>query len=85
MAASIPKSVMNDIRVIQFVISKTRSVSPAWKLRSVAGFPHISPWEMYRASQALLTVFSTTELDHLITQCEFIPLLCWRCLELKYV
>jgi len=34
------------------------------------GFPHISPWEMYHARPALLTVFSTTQLEHLITKCE---------------
>ncbi len=50
------------------MISKTRSVSPAWKLHSDPGFPHISPWEMYHARQALLTVFSITKSDHLITQ-----------------
>jgi hypothetical protein len=48
------------------VISKTLSVSPARKLRSVPGFPHISPWEMYHARSALLTVFSTTQLGHSI-------------------
>ncbi|MEE9501728.1 MAG: hypothetical protein V3V48_06605, partial [Candidatus Aminicenantaceae bacterium] len=56
--------------MFQLVISKTLSVSPARKLRSVPGFPHISPWEMYHACSALLTVFSTTYLEHLITQCD---------------
>ena len=28
------------------------------------GFPHISLWEMYHARPALLTVFSTTQLEH---------------------
>jgi hypothetical protein len=49
------------------MISKTLSVSPARKLRSVPGFPHISPWEMYHARPALLTVFSITQSDHSIT------------------
>jgi hypothetical protein len=41
----ISKSVMIAIRVYQLVIAKTkfRSVSPARKLRSDQGFPHISP------------------------------------------
>jgi len=63
----ISKVVMNDVRASQLVISKTLSVSPARKLRSVPGFPHISPWEMYHARPALLTVFSTTQLEHLIS------------------
>jgi hypothetical protein len=67
------KSVMNDVRVSQLVISKTLSVSPARKLRSVPGFSHISLREMYHARPALLTVFSTTQLEHLITHCEFMP------------
>ncbi len=66
---SIHKTVMNDVRASQLVIAKTRSVSPARKLRSDPGFPHISPLEMYHARPALLTVFSTTQLGHLITQC----------------
>jgi hypothetical protein len=70
---SIPKSVMDEVRVSQLVISKTRLVSPARKLRSVAGFPHISPWEMYHARPVLHTVFSTTQLGNLITQFEFMP------------
>jgi hypothetical protein len=49
------------------MISKTLSVSPARKLRSVPGFPHISPREMYHARPALLTVFSITQLGHTIT------------------
>jgi len=57
-------------RVFQLVISKTLSVSPARKLRSDPGFPHISRWEMYHARPALLTVFSTTQLEHSITQCD---------------
>ncbi len=54
------------LRVPQLVISKTRSVSPARKLRSVAGFSHISSREMCHARPALHTVFSTTQLGHLI-------------------
>jgi hypothetical protein len=65
---SIPKSVMSDIRVSQLVIAKTLSVSPARKLRSVPGFPHISHREMYHARPALHTVFSTTQLGHSIAQ-----------------
>ena len=34
------------------------------------GFPHISPQEMYHARPALLTVFSTTQLELPITQCD---------------
>ncbi len=49
------------------MISKTRSVSPARKLRSDPGFPHIYLREMYHARPALLTVFSITQLGHLIT------------------
>jgi hypothetical protein len=49
------------------MISKTLSVSPARKLRSDPGFPHISPKEMYHACPALLTVFSITQSDHSIT------------------
>jgi hypothetical protein len=49
------------------MISKTLSVSPARKLRSDPGFPHISPKEMYHARPALLTVFSITQSDHSIT------------------
>jgi hypothetical protein len=49
------------------MISETRSVSPARKLRSDPGFPHISPREMRHARPALLTVFSITQSDHLIT------------------
>ncbi len=52
------------MQVSQLVISKTRSVSPARKLRSNPGFPHISPWEMYHARPALHTVFSTTQLGY---------------------
>jgi len=48
------------------MISKTRSVSPARKLRSDPGFPHISPREMYHTRTALLTVFSITQFDHKI-------------------
>jgi len=48
------------------MISKTRSVSPARKLRSDPGFPHISPREMYHARPSLLTVFSITQSDHSI-------------------
>jgi hypothetical protein len=56
---SISKTVMNDVPSVpigDFEISKTLSVSPARKLRSVSGLPHISPWEMYHARPALLTV-----------------------------
>jgi hypothetical protein len=49
------------------MISKTRSVFPAWKLRSDPGFPHISLREMYHARPSLLTVFSITQSDHSIT------------------
>jgi hypothetical protein len=49
------------------MISKTLSVSPARKLRSDPGFPHISPREIYLARPALLTVFSITQSDHSIT------------------
>ncbi len=49
------------------MISKTRSVSPARKLRSDPGFPHISHREMYHARPALLAVFSITQPDHSIT------------------
>jgi hypothetical protein len=45
------------------VIAKTRSVSPARKLRSDPGCPRISPEEMPHARPALLTVFSTTQLE----------------------
>ena len=57
-------------RVSQLVISKTLSVSPARKLRSVPGFPHISLREMYHARPALHTVFSTTQLEPSKTQCD---------------
>jgi hypothetical protein len=69
----------NDSRVIQLMLSKTKflSVSPAMKLRSVPGFPHISPWEMYHARPALHTVFSNKQLDHLIELLEF--RLSWFC------
>ena len=50
-----------------YLISKTHSISPAWKLRSDPGFPHISHWEMYHARPSLLTVFSITQSDHSIT------------------
>jgi len=53
--------------------SKTRSVSPARKLRSDPGFHHISTKEMYYASPALLTVFSTTYPDHLILLISVVP------------
>jgi len=49
------------------MISKTRSVSPARKLRSDPGFPHIYLREMYHARPALLTVFSIKQPDHSIT------------------
>jgi hypothetical protein len=49
------------------MISKTRSVSPARKLRSDPGFPHISPKEMCHARPALLTVFSIIQSEHSIT------------------
>jgi len=49
------------------MILKTLSVSPARKLLSVPGFPHISLWEMYHARSALLTVFSITQSDHSTT------------------
>jgi hypothetical protein len=64
----ISKSMMNDIRVFQLVIAKTkfRSVSPARKPRSVPGFPHTPPREMCHARPTLHTVFSTTQLDHSI-------------------
>jgi hypothetical protein len=68
MAGSIPKSVMENIPSDPLDGSKTRSVSPARKLRSDPGFPHISPREMSHARPALLTVFSTTQLDHLKPQ-----------------
>jgi len=55
-------------REFQLVISKTRSVPPARKLRSDPGFPHISLREMYHARPALLTVFSTTQLELSIMQ-----------------
>jgi hypothetical protein len=54
-------------RMIRLYDSKTRSVSPARKLRSDPGFPHISSREMYHARQALLTVFYITQSDHSIT------------------
>jgi len=66
-------------RVLQLVIAKTLSVSPAWKLCSVPGFPHI-PWEMYHTRPALLTVFSTTQLGHSITQCVLMLSRFWGCL-----
>jgi len=67
-------------RALQLVISKTRSVSPAWKLCSAPDFPHISPREMYHARPSLLTVFSTTQLEHSITQCVLMPSRFWGCL-----
>jgi len=48
--------------VSQLVIAKTLSVSPARKLRSVPGFPHISSREMHHARPALHTVFCATQL-----------------------
>jgi hypothetical protein len=54
-------------RVIRLMISKTLSVSPARKLRSIPGLPHISYREMHHAHSALHTVFSITQSDHLIT------------------
>jgi hypothetical protein len=50
------------------MVSKTLSVSPARKLRSDPGFPHISLREMSHAHPALLTVFSTTQTDLKIAQ-----------------
>jgi hypothetical protein len=53
--------------------TKFREVSPARKLRSDPGFPHTSLRELSHARPALLTVFSTTQLDHSITQSDFMP------------
>jgi hypothetical protein len=52
-----------SFREFQSVIAKTRSVSPARKLRSTPGFPHIFPRKMSHARPALHTVFSTTQLE----------------------
>jgi hypothetical protein len=54
---------MNDIPSGQIGGSKTRSVSPERKLRSISDFPHISFQEMHHARPVLHTVFSTTQLD----------------------
>jgi hypothetical protein len=64
---------MEDIPSDPIGGSKTRSVSPARKLRSDPGFPHISLREMSHARPALLTVFSTTQSDHSITQGVYMP------------
>jgi hypothetical protein len=45
------------------MIAKTRSLSPARKLRSIPGLPHISLREMSHARPALHTVFSTIQLE----------------------
>ncbi len=47
-------------------------------LGSAPGFPHISQREMYHARPALLTVFSTTQLGHSITQLVFIRSRIWQ-------
>ncbi len=47
----------------QLVISKTPSVFPARKLRSIPGFPHILLRKTSHARLALHTVFSTTQLE----------------------
>jgi len=53
------------------MISKTRSIPPAWKLRSDPGFPQISLKEMSHARPALLMVFSITQSDHLLLLSRF--------------
>jgi hypothetical protein len=53
--------------------SKTHSVSPARNLRSDPGFPHISILEMSHARSALLTVFSTTQLEPSTLQADIMP------------
>ena len=72
-------SVMEDIPSDPIYGSKTRSVSPARKLRSDPGFPHISFLEMFHARPALLTVFSTTQLDHSKTHGVCMPSRLWGC------
>jgi hypothetical protein len=64
-AESIPY-VMNDDLSDPFGGMKTkfREVTPERKLRSDPGFPHTSLREMSHTRPALLTVFSTTQLDH---------------------
>ncbi len=62
---------MNNIPSVPIGGLKTHAVSPARKLRSDPGFPHISFEEMFHARPALLTVFSITQLEHLIPRCAF--------------
>jgi hypothetical protein len=47
------------------------------------GFPHISLREMCHAPPALLTVFSTTQLGHSITQLVFMRSRIWKCFLLR--
>ena len=75
---SIPKTMINDIRVSQLVIAKMNNGKARqlhWNVGTVSqtvrsgNGPYIEPCP----PRALLTVFSTTQLGHLITQYEFIP------------
>jgi len=55
-------------RVIRlYYIENTLSFPSVETSLGQGALPHISPWEMYHARPALLTVFSITQSDHSIT------------------
>jgi len=61
----IPKYMMMSFRVIRIHdIKNTLSFPSEETSLGRGGFPHISPWEIYHARPALLTVFSITQSDH---------------------
>ena len=67
----ISKAVMNDVPSVPIGdFENTLSFPSEETLLGRGGFPHISPWEMCHARSALHTVFSTTQLGHLRTQCD---------------
>jgi hypothetical protein len=87
--AIILESVMNDIRISQLVIAKTNNGitvrlyynvgTVSQTVRSGIG-PYIAK---DHARPALHTVFSTTQLGHLITQLVFIRSRIWKCFHSK--
>jgi hypothetical protein len=66
---SIPETSMNDFKNVPICdFENTLSFPSEETSLGRGGFPHISFPEMYHARPALLTVFSTTQLEHFITQ-----------------
>jgi len=61
---------MNDVLSVPNGDFENTLSFPSEETSLGCGLPSHLPWEMYHARPALHTVFSTTQLEHSITQCD---------------